>query len=245
MFVGHYGPAYAAKAAEPRLSLGVLFLATQTLDIVWTALNLLGIEHTDLDTGLKSNPQRFLYFPLSHGLTAALAWSVVAYIVCRLVLNGTRTEKHRAALILAATVGSHWVLDLLVHRPDMPIVGNTIKVGLGLWEHPVIAFLVESGVLLAGLIYYLWTTTPRTRIVGRYGTAIFGASLLAMNAFAIFGPPPSDMKANAIGALVSYGALAGIATWLSRHRQPRMMQRVVQPAVSVGATRATSVEQPI
>jgi hypothetical protein len=166
MFVGHYGPAFAAKAARKSIPLWVLFVAVQLVDVGWATFVLLGIEKVRIVPGITaSSPLDLYYMPYTHSLIGSLLWSVAAGIAYNLFRRG---DGRSAALIVGAAVFSHWVLDLLVHRPDLPLYDDTLKVGLGLWNYRVPAFLLELASLFGGMYFYLRTTEASTR-VGRYG----------------------------------------------------------------------------
>jgi hypothetical protein len=103
------------------------------------------------------------------------------------------------ALVVAAAVFSHWVLDLLVHRPDLPLYDDTAKVGLGLWNRPAVAFALEAALLFGGMwLYFRTAPTQRTPMV------VFGLILLGTQAFVFFGSPPPSSSAAALTALSSY-----------------------------------------
>src|SRR6266566_6051884 len=126
MFVGHYGPSFAAKALKQSIPLWILFIAVQWVDVMWSVLVLLGIEKVRIVPGFTAtNPLDLYYMPYTHGMVAALGWSVVAAIAYRLLARGA---SRRAATIVGIAVFSHWVLDFLVHRPDLPLYDNTAKV---------------------------------------------------------------------------------------------------------------------
>src|SRR6267142_6892800 len=149
MFVGHYGVSFAAKKAEPGVPLWVLFIAVQLLDVLWAPFVLLGIEKVRIVPGITaSNPLDLYYMPYTHSLVAALAWSLIGLIVYKAF---SRHDGWAAAAIVGAAVFSHWVLDLIVHRPDLPLYDNTMKIGLGLWNLPIVAFGLEVVFLFIGL----------------------------------------------------------------------------------------------
>src|SRR6266566_2637901 len=132
MFVGHYGPSFAIKALRPAIPLWLLFVAVQLVDVAWAILVLLGVEKARIVPGITaSNPLDLYYMPYTHSLAAALLWSLGALVCYRLAVS---TSSKISALVVAAAVFSHWVLDFLVHRPDLPLYDNTAKVGLGLWN---------------------------------------------------------------------------------------------------------------
>src|SRR5688500_9190459 len=141
MFVGHYGVSFAAKKADDSIPLWLLFIAVQWLDVVWAPLILLGIEKVRIVPGFTAtNPLDLYYMPYTHSLVAALLWSATAFVVYRF---GWRHADRRGALVVAGAVFSHWVLDFIVHRPDLPLYDNSAKVGLGLWNVPPVAFGLE------------------------------------------------------------------------------------------------------
>ena len=211
MFVGHYGVSFAAKKAEPSIPLWVLFIAVQLLDVLWAPFVLLGIENVRIVPGITaSNPLDLYYMPYTHSLLAAIGWSVAAFLVYRLAV---RNAPSRAAAIVGVAVFSHWVLDFLVHRPDLPLYDNTAKVGLGLWNLPAIAFGLEAALLFGGMLLNFRLGTAR-----RTAMLVFGMIMLAIQAYVFFGPPPSSDKAAAGTALVSYIVFALIIRALERRR---------------------------
>jgi len=206
LFVGHYSASFAGKALEPRIPLWVLFLAVQFLDVLWGVFVLLGIEKVRIVPGITaSSPLDLYYMPYTHSLVGALGWSVAAFVVCQLIptLRGKRT-----GVIVALAVFSHWVLDLIVHRPDLALYDSTFKMGFGLWNYRALAFALEMAVLIGGAALYLKTVPRKGRIIG------FVVLLVLVQVFGtfFFPPPPSD-RDMAITALSFYGVLALIAWW--------------------------------
>jgi hypothetical protein len=204
MFVGHYGAAFAAKRAEPRLPLWVWFVAVQWLDVGWSLLVLLGVEKLNIVPGYtEANALDLYYMPYTHGLPGALALSLafganVAECVCE--------RRARAFLVGAAASFSHWILDLVVHTPDLPLYDNTHKVGLGLWRHVAVSFPLELAVLAIGVALY----TRRTIVWG------FAVALAAIQVYANFGPPPASPQVMAAMALAIYVVLAVAAAIVER-----------------------------
>ena len=216
MFVGHYGVSFAAKRLDKTIPLWVLFLAVQLLDVGWGILVPLGVEKVRIVPGITaSNPLDLYYMPFTHSLVAALLWSLAAYVAYRAIR--AFGASHRAAGLVAVAVFSHWVLDLVVHRPDLPLYDNAAKIGLGLWNYPAPAFLLEVIVLFGGMFLYLRSTTATTRL-GRYGMPLFGVVMLAIQATVFFGPPPASDRTAAVTALGSYVLFAAVAGWLERRR---------------------------
>lgn len=216
MFVGHYGPSFAIKATRPAIPLWLLFIAVQLLDVVWSVLVLLGIEKVRIVPGITaSNPLDLYYMPYTHSLVAAVLWSVAAGVL----YGAWRGFGNRSGAVwVGVAVFSHWVLDWIVHRPDLPLYDDTSKVGLGLWNYPAVALLLEALFLFGGMILYLRATRP-VNAVGRFGPPVFGIVMLAIQCYVFFGSPPASPAAAAITALVSYVGLAAVAGWLDRQRE--------------------------
>src|SRR5213592_3855682 len=151
MFIGHYALALAATRAAPRTSLGTLFAATSLADLLWPLFLLLGWEHAHIVPG--PNPFLTLWLdsiPISHSLITLIGWGALfAY------LYHMRTGEARAALVVALLVVSHWVLDVVTHRPDMPLYPGGPKLGLGLWNHPAVEKTIEIGMYAIGVWMYL------------------------------------------------------------------------------------------
>ena len=216
MFVGHYGPSFAIKSIQPSIRLWVLFIAVQLLDVCWSVLVFLGVEKVRIVPGITaSNPLDLYYMPFTHSLVAAFAWAVAAIILSRFLLG---VRDWAAGFWVGAAVFSHWVLDFVVHRRDLPLYDDAAKVGLGIWNYPMIALTLEALLLFGGMIMYLRRTRPLST-VGRLGPPIFGVLMLAIQCYIFFGPPPASPVAAAVTALVSYVVFAAIAHWLDRNRE--------------------------
>jgi membrane-bound metal-dependent hydrolase YbcI (DUF457 family) len=210
MFVGHYGVSFAVQRLERQVPLWLLFIAVQFLDVVWAPLILLGVEQVRIVPGITAtNPLDLYYMPFSHSLVAAVVWSGVAAVAYRL----WRGSRAIATLLVAAAVLSHWLLDFLVHRPDLPLYDNTAKVGLGLWNLPAVAFGLEAVLLFGGMTLFFRGRPGPTK-----GMVIFGVVMLGFQALVFFGPPPPSGDAAAASALLGYGIFAAyIARWEARH----------------------------
>jgi len=222
MFVGHYGPAFAGKAVSRTIPLWVLFVAVQLIDILWTIFVLLGVEKVRIVPGITAaNPLDLYYMPYTHSLVGAALWSIAAAVVYRWFRRG---DGATASVIVGAAVFSHWVLDWLVHRPDLALYDDTLKVGLGLWNYPIPALVLELAILFGGMLLYLRTTEPAAR-AGRYGMAVFVAVMAALQWASIYAPPPPSDKAAAATGLVLYAVLTAVAWRLERQRAPRTTHR--------------------
>lgn len=216
MFVGHYGVSFAAKSVDRRVPLWTLFIAVQAVDILWGVFVLLGVEKVRIRPGLTAaSPLDLYYMPYTHSLVAALGWSVLGFVVYRLVRGRGSAG---GALLIAGAVLSHWVLDFIVHRADLPLYGNVHKVGLGLWKHAAPALTLEMLVLWAGLVLYLRSTAARQPGLGQYGMASYGIIMALVQVVGVWGPAPTSPRAEALTALFFYFGFAGIAAWLETRR---------------------------
>jgi len=220
MFLGHIGVGLAAKRVAPHASLGTLLLAAQLIDLVWPILLLAGIEAVRVEPGNTAvTPLDFVSYPFTHSLAAVLAWGALAalvYLVAR--------RSGRGALAVGALVVSHWVLDLVSHRPDLPLYPGGEKVGLGLWGSLPATLAVELSLFALGVALYLSATRPLDR-TGRWGLAGFVALLLAIYGGAVFGPPPPGERAVALAGLALW-LLPPLGVWLDRHRALRQSPSV-------------------
>jgi hypothetical protein len=200
MFIGHYAVALGAKKAAPKISLGTLFLASQLVDLLWPLFVLLGWEHVRISPGITVvTPIDFYDYPLTHSLIGALLWSAALAIA----YFGVKRDR-RNAIIVGAVVFSHWVLDFLTHRPDLPLGFGGMYVGLGLWNSIVGTLLVEVGLFVGGILLYVRATKAKDRI-GSIGFWALVGLLSLIYVTNLFGPPPPD---------VSMIAVAGNALWL-------------------------------
>jgi len=218
MFAGHYGISFLVKKSEPTLPLWTLFLAVQFLDVLWAVFVLLGIEHYRIVPGITASlPLDLYYMPYTHSLVASVVWSAVVFVLCRWVIPVSAFRNNRAAFLLALAVFSHWMLDLVVHRPDLPLYDDAYKLGLGLWNYPRTALGLEAALFFGAMCVYLRSTTA-TSFAGRYGMIFFGLVILTLHCLLFWGPLPSSPTQGAaeLGAL--YFILSVGAFWLERSR---------------------------
>jgi hypothetical protein len=214
MFIGHYALAFAAKRAAPTVSLGSLFLACQFADLLWPTLVVLGIERVEVDPGnTLVTPLNFVSYPYSHSLVALVGWSALFALAYRTIRGW-----HPAAIAtIAALVVSHYLLDVVTHRPDMPItLSGSRRLGLGLWNHPGTTLAAESFMFIVGTTIYMSATRARDRIghVGLYALIIV---IVAIYFAALYGPPPPSAAAVAMAGHLSWLFVIW-AYWVERHR---------------------------
>ena len=214
MFIGHYALAFGAKKIAPTVSLGMLFLACQFADLLWPTLLLLGVEVVEINPGNTAfTPLNFVSYPISHSLVMIVAWSAIVALTYRALRHAGATATRTVGLL----VFSHFVLDVLTHRPDLPLtIGGTVKVGLGLWNSPAWTVTVEVLLFAAGVWLYLQATTARDR-VGSLGLWSLVAFLIVIYAANLLGPPPPSVMAIA-GAGHALWLFVAWAYWVDRHR---------------------------
>jgi membrane-bound metal-dependent hydrolase YbcI (DUF457 family) len=212
MFIGHAALALAAKPLAPRVNLAVPLAATFWLDLVWPVLLLAGIERAEIAPGDTAfTPLAFTHYPWSHSLAAAIVWAALFGLAC-LRLG------RQPALLMGTLVLSHWLLDALSHRPDLPLwPGSATRVGLGLWNSVPATLAVECTMFAAGVWLYVRSAPARDRtgVFAFWGLIAFFAAAYLGNAF---GPPPPGMLAVAAAGVIGSALIVALAAWADRHR---------------------------
>jgi hypothetical protein len=213
MFIGHIALGLAAKRATPQVSLAVLFAAAQLADILWPIFVAIGLEQVRIDPGNTAfTPLDFVSYPYSHSLLLLVVWGLAMALVYRPFARG-----RRALAVVGALVVSHWVLDVIVHRPDMPLYPGGPKFGLGLWNSIPGTLAVEVPMFLAGLWIYTRVTHPRDK-VGRWAFAALVVVVMLIYVANIVGGPPPSVKALWIVAMIGGAVLTLWSWWADRHR---------------------------
>ena len=214
MFIGHFGVAFAAKRAAPTVSLGTMFIACELVDLIWPLFLLLGIERVAITPGITAfTPLDFVHYPWTHSLLMCALWALALG-----ALYWRRRRNIVAAAAVAAVVFSHWFLDALVHRPDLPLApGTDVKIGFGLWNSIPATVVIEAIVFFGGVAFYLAGTRATDRI-GEY--ALYGTVMLLIIAYlsAAFGPLPPSVAAIAWTGLAGGVLTAALGYWIDRHR---------------------------
>jgi hypothetical protein len=191
MFIGHFAAGLAAKKVQPAISLGTLFLAAQFLDLLWPTLLLLGLERVEIAPGISEvTPLNFIYYPISHSLIAVLGWSLLFGLIYHLI-----TKNRKRALLVGALVLSHWLLDVIVHIPDLPLYpGDSPKVGFGLWNSSTLTILVEGLFFVMGLAWYIRAKRSMGERLNWWFWSLI-VFLLVVHIMNFVGPPPPSVGA--------------------------------------------------
>jgi hypothetical protein len=216
MFAGHVGVALAIGRAERRVNVGVFVVAALLLDLVLWVFVLLGWEWVTIPADFASTHQPKFVFPYSHGLLAGIVWSLLAAAVAWASLSQLRMARRRAAALIAAAVFSHWLLDALVHRAELPLAGAASPViGLGLWHSMPVALGVEAAIVAAGVVLFM----SGSRLSRRKSIALAVLSVVVLS-FTVAGmtvaPPPPSAAAMAGGSLITLIVVSALACWLGR-----------------------------
>lgn len=217
MFAGHVGVALAVGRAERRVNVGVFVGAALLLDLVLWLLVLLGLESVAVPANFASTHQPEFVFPYSHGLLASVLWSAIAGAAALLACSDRPTLKWRVAVLVAAAVFSHWLLDALVHRPEMPLTsGTSSMVGLALWNNMSIALGIEAMIVAVGLYLFV----PGSGLSRRRSITLTVLTLVVLAATVAgmtIAPPPPSALAMAGSSLVTLGVLCALFCWLGSH----------------------------
>ncbi|WP_018614310.1 metal-dependent hydrolase [Segetibacter koreensis] len=222
MFIGHFALGFAAKKINPTPSLGTYFLAVQFLDLLWPTLLLLHVEKVEI-TGKKGLPLNFISYPISHSLAMVLLWGLLFSVLYWLFKKETKS-----AIVLGLCVVSHWVLDLIVHIPDLPLYpGKSPLFGLGLWKSITASLIVELLLFVSGIFLYLTATKASNKAgsIGFWSLAIF---LLVIHIANMFGAPPSNVKAIAWAGQLQWLFVIW-AYWIDRNRHTADTSIAVNP----------------
>lgn len=213
MLAGHLAVGLAATRVEPRVPLPAAVGAAFALDLLWPLLLLAGVESVRVhphDTAFTS--LAFEAYPWSHSLLTVAAWSLAAGALAAARL-GTRP-----GLVLGGLVMSHWWLDAVMHRPDLPLWPGGPLVGAGLWNSVAGTIAVEGALLVAGVAIYLRSTSARDA-TGRWAFAGLVALIGLLWITQPWSPPPPSAAAVAWGSLAMWLLLPWCA-WIARHRRP-------------------------
>ena len=224
MFIGHFGLAFAAKKVSKRGLLGTYIIGAQFLDLLWPMLLIRDIEHVSIEPGNTAfTPLNFTYYPYSHSLLFALIWSIAFGLLYFLL-----TKDKRTSIVVGVLVISHWILDLLTHRPDLPLSPwSNQKFGLGLWNYPIATIVIEVIMFIGGAMLYIKATRAKN-LSGNISLWVFIVFLLGIYFLNAFGPPPDSVHSIAILGLTQL-LLVAWGYWIGANREPSDVSKVVPP----------------
>jgi hypothetical protein len=210
MFIGHYSAAFVAKRVAPGLPLSAYFIACQTIDLFWGSLVLAGVEKLRVIPNFTaSNGLDLYYMPYTHSLPAALIWSFLAAALFWICMPRT-AQRVRTAIVIGLVVATHWLFDLLVHVPDLPLWFDSMKVGLGWWNYRTFALLLEL-VMLWGAV---WLSLPAAA-GKRYHYLLLAVLMSGVQVFsAVRQPDRADIVAMQL--LAAYLLFTSLAWWVDR-----------------------------
>jgi hypothetical protein len=197
VFLGHIALGLAGKRAAPEVSLATWLASVQLVDLLWPIFLLAGLEHVRIAPGItRFTPLDFYDYPITHSLVGSACWAAL------FAAGWMMTRRNaRVAALLAAGVVSHWVLDVISHRPDVPVLPHGPYLGLGLWNSVAATLVVELTMFAAGIVLYVQAGGSGRRRVSFW---LLMAFLLAAYFAASFGPPPPDTRTLAWSALAAW-----------------------------------------
>ncbi len=214
MFIGHFGVGFAAKKVIPKTSLGTLLLASQFIDLLWPFFVIFGIETVAVDPGNTAfTPLNFIYYPFSHSLLAVIIWALLFGVIYYFIKRDLKSS-----LILGILVLSHWILDFITHRPDLPLFfgGDSPLVGLGLWNSIIATVIIESLIFIVGVYFYISITKAKNK-TGNYSLWSLLIFFIIIYLSNLFGPPPESAEAVGYVSLAQW-ILIFWAYWIDRNR---------------------------
>lgn len=214
MFIGHFGAGLAAKKVDNKISLGTLFLASQFIDLLWPFFLLFGLETVKIEPGNTAfTPLNFVSYPYSHSFFGVLIWSLLfgaVYFAFR--------KNIKSAILLAMLVMSHWILDLITHRPDLPLIPwIDLKVGFGLWNSVILTILIEGLIFGVGAYFYSKSTKAENK-KGKFGLWTLLIFLVVIYLMNIFGSPPPSEQAIAYVGMLQW-LLVAWGYWVDKNRK--------------------------
>ncbi len=214
MFVGHYGVALALKKNNA-IPLGVLFIAVELIDILYVIFVILGIENMSYPPGSSGPLSLNMSFPLTHSLSGSIIISLSVFFLVKLYLSLKKRNDSKTPFILAIAVFSHWILDLVVHRPDLSLFFgiDQFRLGFALWQYSYISFPLEGLIIIIGLFLY-YNANKGMSSTNKYKIGIFIGILVVINSFTLIIPNIPNSKLFAASLLFYFVLFAFIANKL-------------------------------
>lgn len=219
MFIGHFAVGLAAKKVNPQIKLGTLFLASQLIDLIWPLFLILGIEYVRVDPGnTVVTPLDFYHYPFTHSLLGVIIWAVIMGLIFYFIRKSLK-----GSVLVGILVISHWILDLITHRPDLPLApGSELLFGLGLWNSFYASLILEIAFFVLGMTLYLKVTKTKDKI-GTYALWSLAGFLLIITLGNYYGsPPPDDSKVIGFVSALQW-LLIPWAYWIDRHRVTKVL----------------------
>ena len=212
MLIGHYGAALAAKAIDPSVPLPAVMLGTQLIDVVWAGLLLAGVEKVRMQPGFTATTHfELVYIPYSHSLPGSVLISALG--AAGLAVLYPELSMTALAVMFAVCL-SHWFLDLLVHTPDLPLIGDRYKVGFGLWNNKPISMVLEFGIFAVGAALFIGSLSAPQLEAAVIPISVVLGGLVALQFYVFFGPPVDSVPSLAITALVIYALATVGGFWI-------------------------------
>lgn len=207
MFIGHYGIAFAAKAAAPDIPLPVLMISTQIIDILFCGLVAAKVERVEIDkTASATVPLRSISMPYSHSGESAVVISLLTAVLAGVLYPALTLAE---LWIIGLVCLSHWVIDVIMHPPDIPILSARRKIGLGVWNNRPLSIGLELGLIAAGTAIL---ATSGTVAAGPVWTV--GAVMIVLQAVAFTTPPPAPVTRMLGGMMLVYCLATGGSIWI-------------------------------
>lgn len=218
MFVGHYAAGLVLKKAHRNLNLGWIFLAVMLPDMLLGIFVLLGIERIEIPADYQNLHYLMFDFPYSHGLAATIGWTILVFFLAKTFCPKTEPVRNKVAVIIAASFFSHFILDIIVHIPEIPMVGShSYKIGLGLWNSLPAALALEISLAMIGLVVYLRTARDKS-FKTKAGIVFLIGLLSVFTSGQAFSPTPTPdiLPVIAIQWIVTGVVVSLLAFWLDR-----------------------------
>lgn len=222
MFLGHFAIGFAAKTVSPQVSLGTFVFASLFVDLLWSTFLLIGLEQVLIAPGITSvTALDFTYHPISHSFASVIGWGLLiagGYWLWRRSLWG--------AAVVGGVGVSHWILDLVVHRADLPLYpgslfpnapGSMKHMGFGLW-HSLPATVLVEGLLFAGGLYLYVSMVGTAGRLGQYGFWALVAVLIGSYVVMLVAAPPPSVAVVAWAGQLQW-LLVGWAYWIGDRRE--------------------------
>lgn len=216
MFIGHFALGLAAKKAASKTSLGTLLLASQFIDLLWPFFLVAGIEQVKIEPGnTEFTPLNFIHYPWSHSLLAAGGWALLGGLIYYLF-----SKNSKGSIIIGLLMISHWFLDFLTHRPDLPIsFSESSFYGLGLWNNKLLTIIIEVGLFLTGSFIYFNSTKAKNK-KGQWLLWSFLIFIVIIYVMNIIGPPPPNEEAIVYAGFLQW-LFIGWGYWIDRNREKK------------------------